>query len=145
MNFSLYRIRDMFTLFILYLICFLFNLSIEYVQTIKLDTFLLETFFANIVDYHYAIVFFLTFIVILFHYQFLTRKKKEIFCRILTGDTRIKIYKRYLIHTFIILCINFTGTVLLSIFLDIYSTSYLFLFCVFSTYIFISTGQGYKI
>lgn len=54
-------------------------------------------FLKNFIDYQPLIVSLFTFIVIVFHYQMLERKRAEIFCRILVGGTVFNIAIRYML------------------------------------------------
>lgn len=93
---SLFRLTDMLELSFAYILCFSLNLLLDYVKTLDLDSYLLKTFLKNFIDYQPLVVLLFTFIVIVFHYQMLQRKKVEIFCRILVGGTVFNITTRYI-------------------------------------------------
>ncbi len=63
----------------------------DYVKTLNIESDLLQNFLKQFYDYQVLIVFLLTFIVVIFHYQMVHRKKIEVYCRILVGDT-IQLY-----------------------------------------------------
>jgi hypothetical protein len=72
---SLFRLIDRFELLICYVLCFGFNIMFDYVKSLSIDSYLLQTFLKQFYDYQAVIIFLLTFIVIIFHYQMLNRKK----------------------------------------------------------------------
>ena len=84
---SLFRIVDVLELCTAYIFCFFLNVLLDYAKTLDLDSYILKAFVKNFIDYQPLIVLLFTFIVIVFHYQMLHRKKAEIFCKILVGDT----------------------------------------------------------
>ena len=86
---SLFRIVDVLELCIAYIFCFFLNVLLDYAKTLDLDSYILKAFVKNFIDYQPLIVLLFTFIVIVFHYQMLHRKKAEIFCKILVGDTAV--------------------------------------------------------
>ena len=100
---SLFRLTDMLELSIAYIFCFSLNLLLDYAKTLDLDAYILKAFLKNFIDYQPLIVFLFTFIVIVFHYQMLERKKAEIFCRILVGGTVFSITIRYVLDCLMIL------------------------------------------
>lgn len=77
MSRSLFRFIDRFELFITYSFCFSLNLIIEYVKTLSLDSYILNSFLESFMKYQTLINFLLTIIVVVFHYQMLHRKKKQ--------------------------------------------------------------------
>ncbi|ENH97745.1 hypothetical protein J416_04276 [Gracilibacillus halophilus YIM-C55.5] len=143
MKYSLFRFIDVFEAFAIYLICFASNLIFIYVQTLNLEevSYILESFIKSIIDYQVTINFFLTFIIIVFHYQFLNRKKTEISCRILVGDTMVHIIIRYILHSLAILVFSFLLSLSLNFYLELKVTSNLYLVVIFIIYILISAGQ----
>jgi len=76
---SLFRLTDMLELSIAYIFCFSLNLLLDYAKTLDLDAYILKAFLKNFIDYQPLIVSLFTFIVIVFYYQMLERKKAEIF------------------------------------------------------------------
>ncbi len=69
-----------------------------------LDSYILKAFFENFTDYQEIIVLIFTVIVVIvFHYQMLHRKKAEIFCKMLVGDTIFNITIRYALNCLMIL------------------------------------------
>ena len=145
MKYSLFRFIDVFEAFAIYLICFASNLIFIYVQTLNLEgSFILKSFLKSITDYQVIINIFLTFIIILFHYQFLNRRKTEIFCRILVGDTMVNIIIRYILNSLGILMFSFLLSLSLNFYLELNVTSNLYLVFIFIIYILISAGQVKK-
>ncbi len=70
---SLFR----FELCIAYLFCFSLNLIFDYVKTLSLDSYILKAFLEKFINYQTIINLFFTFIVVVFHYQMLHRKKQK--------------------------------------------------------------------
>lgn len=141
MKYSLFRFFDVFEAVAIYLFCFTSNLLFIYVQTLNLEgSFILKSFIESIVDYQLMISFFLTFIIIVFHYQFLNRRKTEISCRILVGDTMANIIIRYILNSLTILMFSFLLSLSLNFYLKLNVTSNLYLVFIFIIYILISAG-----
>lgn len=125
--------------------CFSTNLIFIYVQTLDLgDSFILESFLESIIEYQIVINIFLTFIMIVFHYQFLNRKKTEISCRILVGDTMVNVVIRYILNSLTILVFSFLLSLLLNFYLELNVTSNLYLVFIFIIYILISAAKVEK-
>ncbi|MCF0131129.1 MAG: hypothetical protein HUJ71_05350 [Pseudobutyrivibrio sp.] len=135
---SLFRAIDRIELFSCYMLCFGFNLAFDYAKTIPVDSFLLQSFLKQLYDYQMIFMFLLTFIILIFHYQMLSRKKVELHCRILVGDTIHSAVFKYIIECLLILVIPFLLFAILSIGLDIRFINNVFLVCVFLFYIMIS-------
>ncbi|MCZ0704614.1 membrane protein implicated in regulation of membrane protease activity [Natronobacillus azotifigens] len=145
MKCSLFRFIDVFEAFAIYLICFASNLTFIYVQTLNLEgSFILTSFLKGITDYQVIINVFLTFIIIVFHYQFLNRRKTEISCRILVGDTMVNIVIRYILNSLAIMVCSFLLSLSLNLYLEVDITSNLYLVLIFIVYILISAGQVKK-
>lgn len=145
MKYSLFRFIDFFEAIASYLICFASNLIFIYVQTLNLEgSFILKSFLKSIADYQVIINIFLTFIIIVFHYQFLNRRKTEIFCRILVGDTMVNIIIRYIWNSLVILMFSFLLSLSLNFYLELNITSNLYLVFIFIIYILISAGRVKK-
>lgn len=142
MKYSLFRFFDVFEAVAIYLICFASNLLFIYVQTFNLEgSFILKSFIESIVDYQLIINIFLTFIIVVFHYQFLNRRKTEISCRILVGDTMVNIIIRYILNSLAILMFSFLLSLSLNFYLKLNVTSNLYLVFIFIIYILISAGE----
>ncbi len=142
MKYSLFRFNDVFEASAIYLFCFVSNLILMYVQTVDLEgSFILMSFIESIVDYQLIISILLTFIMMIFHYQFLNRRKTEISCRILVGDTKQKVIRRYMLNSLAILGFSFLLSLSLNFYLDLNVTSNLYLVLLFIVYILISAGQ----
>lgn len=125
-------------------ILFFFNLLFDYVKTLDLSSYILKAFFKNFMDYQILIIFLFTFIVIVFHYQMLCRKKTEVYCRILVGDTIFNITIRYSLDCLMILVFVYFLYTLINIYLNFNLTSNLYLVFIFITYILISASQVRK-
>ena len=141
---SLFRLTDMLELSFAYILCFSLNLLLDYVKTLDLDSYLLKTFLKNFIDYQPLVVLLFTFIVIVFHYQMLQRKKVEIFCRILVGGTVFNITTRYIRDSLTILIPVYLLSVLANAYLDFNFFSNFYLVLILITYILISSRQVRK-
>lgn len=141
---SLFRLTDMLELSFAYILCFSLNLLLDYVKTLDLDSYLLKTFLKNFIDYQPLVVSLFTFIVIVFHYQMLQRKKAEIFCRILVGGTIFNISTRYIRDSLTILISVYLLSVLANAYLDFNFFSNFYLVLIMITYILISARQVRK-
>lgn len=141
---SLFRIVDVLELCIAYIFCFFLNVLLDYAKTLDLDSYILKAFVKNFIDYQPLIVLLFTFIVIVFHYQMLHRKKAEIFCKILVGDTVFHITIRYALDCIMILAFAYILSVLANVYLNFNLTSSLYLVLILITYILISARQVRK-
>lgn len=141
---SLFRIVDVLELYTAYIFCFFLNVLLDYAKTLDLDSYILKAFVKNFIDYQPLIVLLFTFIVIVFHYQMLHRKKAEIFCKILVGDTVFHITIRYAPDCIMILAFAYILSVLANVYLNFNLTSSLYLVPILITYILISARQVRK-
>ncbi|QCT75792.1 hypothetical protein EST43_11370 [Macrococcoides canis] len=142
MRYSLFRFIDFFEICILYIVCFISNTLLMNIQIFNLsNSFILQSFLQSLSEYYYITLILFSFIIIIFHYQFLGRKKTEVFCRILVGDTMIQIIKRYILDSVCILLIAFLISLVLNLYLKIDVKGNLYLIFIFVTYIIISAGQ----
>ena len=141
---SLFRLIDRLELLICYLLCFGFNVMFDYVKTADIDSYLLQTFLKQFCDYRVLIIFLITFIVVVFHYQMLQRKKAEVFCKILVGDTIQAIIVRYILECLVILGSAFVISMIFNIALGVSPINNIYLSCVFVVYISISSGMVIK-
>lgn len=146
MKYSLFRFIDLIEITILYLICFIANLSIIFVQTLNLEAYpVLKSFVESILDLKLFAIFSLTLIVLVFHYQFLDQKKTEIYCRILVGDTKVNLTIRYIVNNLSILLLISILSFLVNFFLNINLTTNFYLFFIFVVYIIFFAGWVNKI
>lgn len=136
---SLFRPIDRFELLSCYVLCFIFNSMFDYVKTLNIESDLLQNFLKQFYDYQVLIVFLLTFIVVIFHYQMVHRKKIEVYCRILVGDTILSATIRYICECLVILGIALIISMVMNIMLDINLTNNIYLSCIFVVYILISS------
>lgn len=141
---SLFRLTDMFELSIVYIFCFSLNLLLDYAETLDLDAYILKAFLKNFIDYQPLIVSLLTFIVIVFHYQMLERKKAEIFCRILVGGTRFSITIRYVLDCLAVLILVYLLSALVNLHFGFNLADNFYLVLIFVTYILISARRVRK-
>ena len=135
---SLFRLTDMLELSIAYIFCFSLNLLLDYAKTLDLDAYVLKAFLKNFIDYHPLIVSLFTFIVIVFHYQMLERKKAEIFCRILVGGTVFSITIRYVLDCLTVLIFVYLLSALVNLHFGFNLADNFYLVLIFVTYILIS-------
>ncbi len=141
---SLFRVTDILELCIIYMFMFFLNVLFDYVKTIDIDSYILKAFLKNFMDYQTLIIFLFTLIVLVFHYQMLHRKKTEIYCRILVGDTIFNIAIRYLIDCLMILGVVYLLFTFLNCYLKLKITSNLYLVLIFIIYILISESQVWR-
>lgn len=141
---SLFRITDVSELSIAYIFCFTINILIEYVKTLDIDSYILQVFIQNFIDYQLLIILLFTVIVFVFHYQMLQRKKEEIFCKILVGDTKFNITIRYIMDCLAILIFVFLLSTIISIYFKLKPINSIYLFSVFILYIIVSARKVKK-
>ena len=141
---SLFRLTDMLELSIAYIFCFSLNLLLDYAKTLDLDAYILKAFLKNFIDYQPLIVSLFTFIVIVFHYQMLERKKAEIFCRILVGGTVFSITIRYVLDCLTVLIFVYLLSALVNIHFGFNLADNFYLVLIFVTYILISARRVRK-
>ena len=141
---SLFRLTDMLELSIAYIFCFSLNLLLDYARALDLDAYILKAFLKNFIDYQPLIVLLFTFIVIVFHYQMLERKKAEIFCRILVGGTVFCITIRYVLDCLTVLIFVYLLSALVNLHLGFNLADNFYLVLIFVTYILISARQVRK-
>ncbi len=138
---SIFRFIDRLELCTAYLFCFIFNFIIDYTKSLNFKSYILESFIKNFIVYQTIINVLFAFIVVVWHYKIINRKRVEISCRILIGDTISNITIRYIFECMIIL----TSVFLLSIFTNIYFnfnlTNNIYLFCIFNIYILFSASK----
>ena len=141
---SLFRLTDMLELSIVYIVCFSLNLLLDYAKTLGLDAYILKAFLKNFIDYQPLIVSLFTFIVIVFHYQMLERKKAEIFCRILVGGTVFSITIRYVLDCLTVLIFVYLLSALANLHFGFNLADNFYLVLIFVTYILISARRVRK-
>ena len=141
---SLFRPTDMLELSIAYIFCFSLNLLLDYAKTLDLDAYILKAFLKNFIDYQPLIVLLFTFIVIVFHYQMLERKKTEIFCRILVGGTVFSITIRYVLDCLTVLIFVYLLSALVNLHFGFNLADNFYLVLIFVTYILISARRVRK-
>lgn len=141
---SLFRIADILELGIAYAFCFSLCLMFDYVKTLEMTSDILTNFFRNFLQYQTMIVILSTFLVVVFHYQFSCRKKTEVFCRILVGDTLFSITVRYSLNCLMVLGFVYLVFVAANAYLRFNLTSNLYLVLIFIVYVLISAGQVRK-
>ena len=139
---SLFRWRDILELSLLYGICFMVNFAFHYTSRWNLTEYsIVEEFLENLFIYRKCFLFVITLVTITFHYQMLGRKKDEIHCKILVGDTRKNIILRNIVHNFIILSTITVVFIALDISFGFEVISDVYCFCIFAIYIFVGTIQ----
>lgn len=141
---SLFRLADILELSVAYVFCFSLCLMFDYVKTLEMTSDILTSFFRNFLQYQTMIVIFSTFLVVVFHYQFSCRKKTEVFCRILVGDTLFNITVRYSLNCLTVLGFVYLLFALANAYLNFDLTSNLYLVPIFIVYILISARQVRK-
>ncbi len=141
---SLFRLMDMLELSIAYVFCFSLSFLLDYARTLDLDAYLLKAFLKKFIDYQSLIVLLCTFIVIVFHYQMLERKKTEIFCRILVGGTVFSITIRYVLDCLTVLIFIYLLSALANLHFGSNFAGNFYLALIFAAYILISARRVRK-
>lgn len=138
---SLFRPADILELGIAYAFCFSLCLMFDYVKTLEMTSDIITSFFRSFLQYQTMIVILSTFLVVVFHYQFSYRRKTEVFCRILVGDTLFNITVRYSLNCLTVLGFVYLLFALANAYLSFDLTSNLYLVPIFIVYILISARQ----
>lgn len=142
MRYSLFRKSDMIESFSLYLICFLSDTLLSFSKFLKLENnSIVYVFLKSISDFQIMIVIFLSLLIIVFHYKFLLKRKTKIFCRVLVGDTKSAIKRRYIVHNLSILFISFLLILMLNLIIQINPLSNLYLLSIFVIYILVAMNK----
>ena len=141
---SLFRRADVLELCVAYTFIFSLNLTFDYVKTLELTSGILISFFRNFLEYQTMIVIISTFLVVVLHYQFSCRKKTEVFCRVLVGDTLFNIMVRYSLDCLMVLVCVYLLFALANVYFDFGLTNNLYLVLIFIVYILISARQVRK-
>lgn len=138
---SLFRPTDILELGVAYAFCFSLCLMFDYVKTLEMTSDIITSFFRSFLQYQTMIVILSTFLVVVFHYQFSCRRKTEVFCRILVGDTLFNITVRYSLNCLTVLGFVYLLLALANAYLSFDLTSNLYLVPIFIVYILISARQ----
>ena len=138
---SLFRPADILELGVAYAFCFSLCLMFDYVKTLEMTSDIITSFFRSFLQYQTLIVILSTFLVLVFHYQFSCRRKTEVFCRILVGDTLFNITVRYSLNCLTVLGFVYLLFALANAYLSFDLTSNLYLVPIFIVYILISARQ----
>lgn len=138
---SLFRFTDIAEFCIAYVFCFSLNILFESVKLLNLKSYILTSFFQTFTEHRLLIVFLFTFIVAALHYQLLRRKKTEIYCKVLVGDTILHITIRYMLDCLAALGSVFLLSVLVSLRLKLHPFGSFPLVLIFFFYILISGSQ----
>lgn len=100
---SLFRASDRFELAFSYVICFSLLTAFTFAQNRTTTTFILASYLKSFTNYQIEILTALSFLAVIFHYQMVNRKRVEVYCRILVGDTLTRIRLRYIFECLFIL------------------------------------------
>ena len=139
MNITLFRIQEIFHFFVVYMICYLINITLLKLNIVLVnDLEYLRDFVILFIAIRVPIAIILSFVIVLLHYQFLTRKKTEFFSRFIVGDTMQNIRKRFLYCHSILLLTSTVISFTISLVIGINILESLYLFLLFSVYILIS-------
>lgn len=141
---SIFRLVDRFELLSCYILCFCINTLFDYSKSLGAESFLLRNFLKQLYDYQLLFVLLLSFVVVIFHYQMVRRKKTEIHCRCIVGDTIWSMIIRYFFECLITLVVAFGVSAILNVIVNISIINNIYLLCVLLTYIVISSGQVRK-
>lgn len=143
MKYSLFRRKDIFEAFVCYCICFAFNIALTAIQGHDLaHSLLLFRFFEKLAEHQAKIVALMSLCIsVIFHYQLISRKKVEIFCRFLVGDTMMKMKRRFVLHHLIVISTAFLASLALNIYFHIKLTLNIPLMMLFIFLALVATGK----
>ncbi len=141
---SLFRLADVFELYLAYIFCLSLNVLLDYARTLDFDSDILKAFLKSFIDFQPLIALLFTSIVIVCHYQMLHRKNIEIFCRILVGGTAFHITTRYVLDCIAILIFSCFPLAFASVYLNVSLTSNVCLILIFVIYILIGARRVWK-
>ncbi|MCR5829005.1 MAG: hypothetical protein K6F93_01475 [Lachnospiraceae bacterium] len=142
---SLFRFTDRFELFGFYALCFGLNILFDHSKKIEIESDLLQSFLKQFYDHQDWIMLLLSFIVAINHYQMLKRKKTEIYCRVLVGDTIFSATFRYIAECLVILGMAVAIAMIISAVAEICVINNIYLSFVFLLYILISSRMVSKL
>lgn len=137
---SLFRLVDIFELLVIQLACFIGNSLFDYANSLGRGSYI-WSLFNNIKDYRAPIVAASTIIVIVCYYQFLCKKKVEVHCRILVGDSLTALSIRYALTCLGILGASYGVAILIDKHFQYSLGSNFYLFCLLIMYVVISATQ----
>lgn len=140
---SLFRKVDIVELECAYIAVFFTETFICYMKNLHLNLAQRELV-EQIASHRILIELLLSLLVVVFHYQFLVRKKTEIFCRILVGDTMREMTVQYLKDCMKILGSTFLVCVLVKFVFMLDMRESYYLLCLFMLYILISLSQVHR-
>lgn len=140
MNKTLFRLTDIIEVTTIFLFCFITNILIYFWGLIYNEqTTLIAELINSIAKYRYTITSILTVLVVIYLYQFIKRRKKEIVIRYLVGDVIREIKKYYLMCLFFTLIGNYIFSLLFSLLLSIPLSINIHLLLLISCYCLLST------
>lgn len=114
---------------------------LNYSKSISTESYLLQSFLKQLYDCQVLIMSLLSLTAAVFHYQMVSRKKVEVHCRVVVGDTIRVIVFRYVIDGLIMLCVGFAVSGVLNAITDINIADNLYLLFVFVGYMLISAWR----
>lgn len=141
---SLFRGIDRFELISCYVLCFLFGVVFDYSKSIYIESYFLRSFLQQFYDYQDIITILFSLIVVIFHYQMLQRRKTEVHCRILVGDTISALVKRYFVECLMMSGCVFAASLILTLVLGSSVIHIVYLFGIMMLYILLSSGMVRK-
>lgn len=133
------RPSNMLELYILYTGCFGFSSTISYVKYNLIESDVLHRYFKFLIEFQTELSLALTLVVLIMHYQTITRSNVEINCRILVGDQKIFLKMRYAIVCMILLSTTLIITLAIHSLTRMETTHIYQLFQILAIYILVST------
>ncbi len=129
------RLSSLIELACLYFGSFLLAGFLAYIERSSTESYVLERYLKFIVEHQTALIFALSTLVIVYHYQGIVKAETEIACRIIVGDRLGSIRFRYGLGCFVILASCFLIMLIIHILLDLKINNFLNLFGIFFVYI----------
>lgn len=138
---SLFRWFDRVELLCCYALCFLFSMLFEYFRTIPIESEFLKSYLKQFYDYQTFITLLISVLSVIFHYKMLQRRKREVHCRILVGDTISSVTLRYFCECLMMLGTVFFAAIIWNLALRLTIRYNVYLLFAFLLYILISSGM----
>ena len=132
------RKKEILEYMVICLCVFLSSILVNYLPKIEIHNGLLYSFIMGYNDFKHEISIALTFFALLFQYIIVIRKKKEIYIRIIIGDTISNIRKFFLIECIIITSVLFLIAITISSFLRLEIIDCIVVYILFNIWTYLS-------
>ncbi|EKU50394.1 hypothetical protein CD133_05960 [Staphylococcus massiliensis CCUG 55927] len=142
MSKSLFRTNEVIELLFIYLFCLIVNSLITYISLHDWsDYIVLESYISLFIDYQNIIIIAVSFISLVYHYQFNRRKATEVRCKIIVGDYLFNLLLLHISLNLMILLLSFSISSLINLYFNIPFLSNFSVLGILVIYIFISIGM----